>query len=95
MFQLQIQNDGESVVVPVIRDSLTIGRKEGNAIRLTEKNVSRRHAKLIKYNGKVYVEDIGSSYGTRVNGERIKGRTELQSGDVVSIGDYRLILMAG
>ena len=36
---------------------MTIGRKEGNTIRLTERNVSRRHAKLLKKNGAIEIED--------------------------------------
>src|SRR6266545_4586700 len=42
MYKLVIQDDeGKTTVVPLIRDELTIGRKEGNTIRLTERNVSR------------------------------------------------------
>ena len=42
MFKLVIQDDeGKTTVVPLIRDEITIGRKEGNTIRLTERNVSR------------------------------------------------------
>ena len=47
MFKLVIQDDeGKTTVVPLIRDEITIGRKEGNTIRLTERNVSRRHARI-------------------------------------------------
>ena len=47
MYKLIIEDDeGKTTVVPLIRDEITIGRKEGNTIRLTERNVSRRHAKL-------------------------------------------------
>ena len=49
MYKLIIEDDeGKTTVVPLIRDEITIGRKEGNTIRLTERNVSRRHAKLVK-----------------------------------------------
>lgn len=92
MLKLKVDSETESVVIPIIREMITIGRKEGNAIRLTEKNVSRRHAKLIKFDKKVYIEDVGSSYGTFVNGDRIKGRTELRMGDMIRIGDYNLTL---
>ena len=49
MFKLVIQDDeGKTTVVPLIRDEITIGRKEGNTIRLTERNVSRRHARIVR-----------------------------------------------
>ena len=69
MYKLVIQDDeGKTTVVPLIRDELTIGRKEGNTIRLTERNVSRRHARLIRSNGSITIEDLNSYNGIRVNG---------------------------
>jgi len=91
MLKLLIEDDeGKQTVVPLIRDEITIGRKEGNTIRLTERNVSRRHARLLKVNGSVYVEDVASRYGTRLNGTKISSREKLNPGDEVEIGDYRL-----
>jgi len=65
-------------------------RQDGNTIRLTERNVSRRHARLVKENGNVLIEDLGSYNGVRVNGEKITGRTRIKEGDLVEIGDYDL-----
>src|SRR5437870_2508443 len=49
MWKLVIEDDeGKRTVVPLTRDDYTIGRKEGNTIRLTERNVSRVHDKLRK-----------------------------------------------
>jgi len=68
MFKLVIQDDeGKTTVVPLIRDEITIGRKEGNTIRLTERNVSRRHARILRSNNEVQIEDLGSYNGIRVN----------------------------
>jgi len=93
MYKLVIEDDeGKTTVVPIIRDEITIGRKEGNTIRLTERNVSRRHARLIKKNGTIEIEDVASRYGTRRNGQKIDGRVPFREGDVVLIGDYRLRL---
>lgn len=92
MYKLQIRDDeGRTTSVPLLRDEVTIGRKEGNTIRLTERNVSRRHARLIKKNGQVVVEDL-SRYGTRINGRRITEPTALEAGDSVVIGDYSISL---
>lgn len=93
MFKLVIEDDeGNKTVVPVIRDEISIGRQEGNTIRLTERNVSRRHAKLVKEEENLFVEEVSARYGTRKNGERIEGRARFDVGDVFLIGDYRLTL---
>lgn len=95
MFKLVIQDDeGKTTVVPLIRDEITIGRKEGNTIRLTERNVSRRHAKISRNNGEVHIEDLGSYNGIRVNNARIAERVNLRVSDQVQIGDYKLYLKA-
>ena len=53
MWKLAIEDDeGKQTVVPLTRDEYTIGRKDGTTIRLTERNVSREHARLYKKNGK-------------------------------------------
>jgi len=95
MFKLVIQDDeGKTTVVPLIRDEITIGRKEGNTIRLTERNVSRRHARILRNNGEVQIEDLGSYNGIRVNNARIAERVSLRVSDQVQIGDYKLYLKA-
>src|SRR5688572_19927485 len=57
-----------------------------------ERNVSRRHAKLARSNGTVFIEDLDSYNGIRINGERITGKYEVNEGDLVEIGDYHLAL---
>src|SRR3982751_321327 len=95
MFKLVIQDDlGKTTIVPLIRDEITIGRKEGNTIRLTERNVSRRHARTPRNNGEVHIEALGSYNGIRVNNARIAERVGLRVSDQVQIGDYKLYLKA-
>ncbi len=91
MLRLVIEDDeGRKTVVPFVRDEITIGRQEGNTIRLTERNVSRRHCRLLKQNGHLLVEDLNSSYGIKINGSRIAGVVALAEGDLIEIGDYDL-----
>jgi len=93
MYKLVISDDeGQTTVVPLLRDEITIGRQAGNTIRLTERNVSRNHARLVKRNGSYIVEDLGSYNGVMVNGQRVDAAAELSSGDQLSIGDYALAL---
>ncbi len=91
MYKLVISDDeGHTTVVPLLRDEITIGREEGNTIRLTERNVSRAHARIVKRNGDYVIEDLGSYNGVLLNGSRIESRAELSAGDQLAIGDYDL-----
>ena len=93
MFKLTIEDDeGKTTVIPLIRDEMTIGRQEGNTIRLTERNISRKHARMVRQNGTMYVEDLASYTGVRVNGARIVALTPVAEGDEVQIGDYKLMV---
>lgn len=93
MLKLIIEDDeGRKTVVPFVRDEITIGRQEGNTIRLTERNVSRRHARLLRQAGAVKIEDLGSANGIKVNGDRIAGLVQVSDGDLIQIGDYDLAI---
>lgn len=97
MLRLVIEDgEGTTHVVPLIRDEITIGRQEGNTIRLTERNVSRRHARLMRAgtatSPTVLVEDLDSYNGIRLNGDRIAGKCTMRPADLLQIGDYSLAL---
>ncbi|HTO99022.1 MAG TPA: FHA domain-containing protein [Myxococcales bacterium] len=93
--KLIIEDDeGRKTVVPVVRDEITIGRNDRNLIRLVEKNVSRRHGRLLREDGHYFIEDLGSFTGIRVNGERIAGKRQVEDGDLIQISEYDLILQA-
>jgi pSer/pThr/pTyr-binding forkhead associated (FHA) protein len=91
MHKLLIEDDeGKTVAVPLIREEITIGRLEGNTIRLTEQNVSRKHARLTLHDSQLQLEDLRSYNGTSLNGSALSGVATLKDGDVIMIGDYRL-----
>jgi pSer/pThr/pTyr-binding forkhead associated (FHA) protein/tetratricopeptide (TPR) repeat protein len=93
MQKLLIEDDeGKTVAVPLIRDEITIGRQEGNTIRLSEQNVSRRHARLVRREGALLLEDLSSYNGTKLNGAAISASAPLKDGDVFLIGDYRMAI---
>ncbi len=73
-------------------DSLLIGRQEDADIYLESLAVSRQHARLRCHGGEYFVEDVGSSNGTFINGRRISGPTPLVEGDALQIGPYILNL---
>lgn len=85
---------GTRSAVPFTGDEITIGRGEEVTFRLADRDVSRRHARFVRASGAVFVEDLASLTGTRVNGEKIAGRRRLREGDLVQIGDYDLAVMA-
>ena len=64
-----------------------VGRHKSNAIRLRGFAVSRFHAEIGELApGRPYVEDMGSTYGTYVNGKKVDGRVEIKDGDQVVLG---------
>jgi FHA domain len=66
---------------------LTVGRGAGCAIVLGEDTyVSQLHARLYQQNGEGYIEDLGSTNGTYVNGKVISTATRLRRGDQVQFG---------
>ncbi|HWP04324.1 MAG TPA: FHA domain-containing protein [Polyangiaceae bacterium] len=92
MWKLTIQDDQgtKPVVVHFVRDEYTIGRDEGNAVRLTERNISRHHARMLKQSDAWRLQDLGSYNGCYVNGARVVDMQALQHGDLIQLGDYRL-----
>jgi pSer/pThr/pTyr-binding forkhead associated (FHA) protein len=64
----------------------SLGRESGVDIVLTTTAVSRRHAQVTQENSQYYIEDLGSSNGTYLNGQRISGRQMLRDGDQVGLG---------
>jgi pSer/pThr/pTyr-binding forkhead associated (FHA) protein len=96
MHKLIIEDDeGKEVVFPLIRLEISIGRQANNLVCLTQRNVSRSHARLLRRDGRYILEDLSSYLGTRVNGERITSQTPLNAGDRIEIGDYRMAIVPG
>jgi pSer/pThr/pTyr-binding forkhead associated (FHA) protein len=85
-------NEGTTTVVPFVRDEISIGRKDGNTIRLIERNISRKHCTLERVNGSYKVRDHGSYNGVIVNGARIEREADLKAGDQLQIGDYTVLV---
>ena len=94
MWKLTIEDDqANRTVVPLARDDYSIGRGEDNTVRLTERNISRRHARIARDAERWVVFDAGSYNGCYVNGARVSQRQDLAHGDLVQLGDYRLELV--
>jgi len=72
------------------RPQLSVGRAPDNDLRLDGLQISNHHARFARDNGRVTVEDAGSTNGVYVNGERIGGRHPVQLSDVIQIGPFVL-----
>lgn len=64
---------------------LVIGREDAG-LTIEDEEISRRHAVVRPGAGGIEIEDLGSTNGTYVNGERISGATRLAGGDTVKLG---------
>ncbi len=66
--------------------SLIIGRQKGCTVRIPASSVSRQHCRLIHKAGLLCIEDLHSTNGTFLNGERIRARETLHPGDKLVVG---------
>jgi pSer/pThr/pTyr-binding forkhead associated (FHA) protein len=78
-----LDREGERVDVNV---GVTIGRSDACDLRLEDTYLSSRHARIANDDGDLSIEDLGSTNGTYVNQELVKGRVHLERGDVVQVG---------
>jgi len=80
---------GQSIAL--LPTTLTIGREHDNNIEIKDPDVARYHARILRDRDQYVVEDLNSSTGTWVNGER-KQRAVLSHGDVIKVGQTELAL---
>jgi serine phosphatase RsbU (regulator of sigma subunit) len=78
---------------PLESKGIVIGRQPDADVYLESLAVSRHHAELVCEDGLFFVEDLGSSNGTYVNGHRIAGRVPVTERDTIQIGPYEMGLV--
>jgi pSer/pThr/pTyr-binding forkhead associated (FHA) protein len=82
---VMFRSDGQRRSFSITRDMTVIGRREDCDLRIPLSDVSRKHCRLILNGETIKVEDLGSSNGTYINGERIQ-QSELGAGDTLAVG---------
>jgi predicted component of type VI protein secretion system len=71
---------------------IIIGREAGNSIAINDAEISRKHAKLNLHGTAYVIQDLGSTNGTFVNGQRLTGSQVLNPGDTVSFGENIVLI---
>src|SRR5688572_31963590 len=74
--------------IDLVKDLTLVGRNDDCDVRLDHKSVSKLHCILVKTDGLVLVRDLGSTNGTRVNGQRVR-RAALLPNDQLAIAAFR------
>src|SRR6266567_3113616 len=80
--------------VEVVKDLTLVGRKEECDLRLDHKSVSKMHCVIVKTDGLLLLRDLGSTNGTRVNGQRVR-RAALLPNDQLCIANYKYKVYLG
>ncbi len=88
--QVYLEYLGDSVEVPI--GETVVGRDVGCLLRFNDPAVSRRHLRFIRRQDELFVEDLGSSNGTLLNGRRLATAMRVEDGDTICIGS-RLMTM--
>ena len=74
------------------KNEFIVGREQTADITVSDPEISRRHARIFFQNGGYIIEDLGSTNGTFVNGQKISGPYLLRPGEVVNFGEHVSVL---
>lgn len=80
--------------IEILKDLTLVGRKEECDLRLDHKSVSKMHCIIVKTDGLLLLRDLGSTNGTRVNGQRVR-RAALLPNDQLSIAGFQYRVQFG
>jgi len=72
---------------PLEKQEILLGRDLANDISISDPEVSRRHTRFLMQEDNVIIEDLGSTNGTFLNGQRIASPQQLRAGDVITLGE--------
>src|SRR2546425_5597097 len=80
--------------IDIVKDLTVVGRREECDLRLDHKSVSKLHCVIVKTDGLLLLRDLGSTNGTRVNGQRVR-RAALLPNDQISIANQKFRVYLG
>ena len=73
-----------------IHDGITLGRAASSDVTVDDPFASAAHARIFPRGDFMYIEDMGSTNGIKVNGRRVSGPQSLKPGDVIELGTSRV-----
>ena len=76
-----------------IKDEITIGRSNRSTITLRDPYVSKEHLRIVKDEGKYFLEDLNSANGTYLNNGKVLDVTMLKNGDRVKLGQIEFLFV--
>jgi pSer/pThr/pTyr-binding forkhead associated (FHA) protein len=88
-----VSQDGD-ISHDLVKDMILVGRDEDCDLRLDHKSVSKLHCVIVKTDGLLLVRDLGSTNGTRVNGQRVR-RAALLPNDILAIANLKFTVKFG
>ena len=88
---VMFRSDGERRSFSIARDMTVIGRREDCDLRIPLGEVSRKHCRLVRDGDTLKLEDLGSSNGTFLNGQRVQ-EALLSPGDTIQVGPVAFAL---
>ena len=80
--------------IDLLKDMTLFGRDEDCDVRLDHKSVSKLHCVVVKTDGLLLLRDLGSTNGTRVNGQRVR-RAALLPNDTLSVANLKFVVKFG
>lgn len=89
---LVVEEGSSSVFVLPPKPEILIGRSLDVDLHIRQGSVSRIHARLVRQQDALHVQDLGSHNGINVNGDRVEGSRPVYPGDVIAIGNVFLIV---
>jgi pSer/pThr/pTyr-binding forkhead associated (FHA) protein len=80
--------------IELAKELVVVGRSDDCEVRIDHKSVSKRHCVLVTTDGLVLVRDLGSTNGTRVNGQRVR-RAALLPNDQFAVAGFKFVVLFG
>lgn len=78
--------------LPLPLGETVIGRDVQCTLRFNDPSVSRRHLRLVRRQEEIFVEDLGSSNGTLLNGRKLTGAVRVDNGDTIQLGSRSVVV---
>ncbi len=92
-YQLVLKSGANAgLVFSLEGEEITIGRETSNAVVINDPEVSRKHVRMYMQGDRYVIEDLGSTNGTSVSGQRLVSPYLLQPGEIITLGENTHLL---